>query len=505
MKKINPLGLTITAMIAMIAMIMTSTMVNVAIPNIMGAFGVGQDQAHWISTGFLSTMTAGMLLNGWLVATFGPRNIFIASLTFFSIAGVLGQYVSSFEAAVLARFAQGLCAGIIQPLALSTVYLAYPPAQRGVAMGWFGLGIVFGPTIGPFLGGLIIDQFEWRLLFSATVPIMVVAAFMASIFMPGRDPDTKPVSLNVISFILIITSIMLFLNGISSGQQNGWDTDSVFVMLFGAIVALIIFLIRELKSKSPLLQLRLFRYRNYVASALIAFIFGAGMFGSLYIIPVLVQTIQGFSAFKAGLMLLPGGIVSMIVFPIAGRLSTAVDPSHTIAVGLAIFGLSCWLLADIGMLTGFWVIALLVAFGRIGLGLVMPSLNLSSMNSVPGDLVPYAAGTLNFIRMTGASIGVSVLAIIIDYRTIGHGADLLTTQTPDNTPTVETLRMISQKLSHLGLSADEGSLAAISYFKALLSLKAQELAFQEGHVALCILFMLGVIATTLLFRRKSDN
>jgi len=222
MKKINPLGLTITAMIAMIAMIMTSTMVNVAIPNIMGAFGVGQDQAHWISTGFLSTMTAGMLLNGWLVATFGPRNIFIASLTFFSIAGVLGQYVSSFEAAVLARFAQGLCAGIIQPLALSTVYLAYPPAQRGVAMGWFGLGIVFGPTIGPFLGGLIIDQFEWRLLFSATVPIMVVAAFMASIFMPGRDPDTKPVSLNVISFILIFTSIMLFLNGISSGQQNGW-------------------------------------------------------------------------------------------------------------------------------------------------------------------------------------------------------------------------------------------------------------------------------------------
>ena len=144
-----------------------------------------------------------------------------------------------------------------------------------------------------FLGGLIIDQFEWRLLFSATVPIMVVAAFMASIFMPGRDPDTKPVSLNVISFILIITSIMLFLNGISSGQQNGWDTDSVFIMLFGAIVALIIFLFRELKSKSPLLQLRLFRYRNYEASALIAFIFGAGMFGSLYIIPFLFKLFRG--------------------------------------------------------------------------------------------------------------------------------------------------------------------------------------------------------------------
>jgi EmrB/QacA subfamily drug resistance transporter len=505
MNKINRLGLTITAMIAMIAMIMTSTMVNVAIPNIMGAFGVGQDQAHWISTGFLATMTAGMLLNGWLVAAFGPRNIFIGTLTFFSIAGVLGQHVTSFEGAVLARFAQGLCAGIIQPLALSTVYLAYPPAQRGVAMGWFGLGTVFGPTIGPCLGGIIIDQLEWRLVFSAPVPIMVIAAFMASIFMPGRDPDTKRISLNIISFLLIISSIMLFLNGISSGQQNGWDTDPVFLMFFGSIVAFLIFLFRELNSDFPLLQLRLFNYRNYVASALIAFIFGAGMFGSLYIIPVLVQTIQGFSAFKAGLMLLPGGIVSMIVFPIAGRLSTEVDPSRTIAIGLAIFGLSCWLLADIGMLTGFWAIALLVAFGRIGLGLVMPSLNLSGMNSVPGDLVPYAAGTLNFIRMTGASIGVSTLAIIIDYRTIGRGADLLTTQTADNSSTSETLNMLAEKFFYIGLNQTEGSLAAVSYYKALLSLKAQELAFQEGHKALCYLFMLGVIATIFLFRRRQNS
>ena len=139
-------------------------------------------------------------------------------------------------------------------------------------------------------------------------------------------------------------------------------------MLFGAIVALIIFLFRELKSKSPLLQLRLFRYRNYVASALIAFIFGAGMFGSLYIIPVLVQTIQGFG-FQGGSNAVTWGYCFYDCIPTSRRLSTAVDPSHTIAVGLAIFGLSCWLLADIGMLTGFWVIALLVAFGRIGLGL----------------------------------------------------------------------------------------------------------------------------------------
>jgi DHA2 family multidrug resistance protein len=502
-QRINKLGVLITSMIATVAMIMSSTMANVAVPDIMGAFGIGQDQAHWVSTGFYSAMTAGMLLNGWLVTNFGPRNIFIGALTLFSFAGLAGQYAPTFEGVVLARVAQGLCAGIIQPLALTTVFLAYPPEQRGQAMGWFGLTAVFGPTIGPVLGGFIVDFVQWRFVFVAAIPMMLVGALMAWVFVPGRNEQITRTSFNVPSFFMVIGAFMLFLNGISSGQRDGWDTDPVFYMLFSSAILFIIFLIRENKGEQPLLQLRLFKYRTYMASALVAFIFGAGMFGSLYIIPVMVQTVQGVTALEAGLMLLPGGLVSLIVFPIAGRLSTIINPSYTMTFGLAVFGASCWFLGGTGMLTSFWTMAFLIALGRIGLGLVIPSLNLSSMSSVPTDLVPFAAGTMNFVRFTGASIGINTLAIIIDSRTIQYGSNLLETQTVNNPITQEFLLNISERVSSSGLTVSESLAVSKVFLKDILLLKAQELAFQDGYIALAMLFLIGMFAAMILFRKTS--
>jgi DHA2 family multidrug resistance protein len=502
-QRINKLGVLITSMIATVAMIMSSTMANVAVPDIMGAFGIGQDQAHWVSTGFYSAMTAGMLLNGWLVTNVGPRNVFIGALTLFSFAGLVGQYALTFEGVVLARVAQGLCAGIIQPLALTTVFLAYPPERRGQAMGWFGLTAVFGPTIGPVLGGFIVDFAQWRFVFVAAVPMMLVGAIMAWVFVPGRNEKITRTSFNVPSFFMVIGAFMLFLNGISSGQRDGWDTDPVFYMLFSSAILFIIFLIRENKGEQPLLQLRLFKYRTYMASALVAFIFGAGMFGSLYIIPVMVQTVQGVTALEAGLMLLPGGLVSLIVFPIAGRLSTIINPSYTMTFGLAIFGVSCWFLGGTGMLTSFWTMAFLIALGRIGLGLVIPSLNLSSMSSVPTDLVPFAAGTMNFVRFTGASIGINTLAIIIDSRTIQYGSNLLETQTVNNPITQEFLLSISERISSSGLTVSESLAVSKVFLKDILLLKAQELAFQDGYIALAMLFLIGMFATMILFRKTS--
>ncbi len=504
-RPVNKIGVTVTAMLAMISMIMSSTMVNVAIPDIMGAFGIGQDEAHWISTGFLSAMTAGMLLNAWLVTNFGPRNVFIGALALFSVTAFAGQYAPTFGGIVAARFTQGLCAGLIQPLAMSTVFLAYPPHERGVAMGWFGMGIVFGPTIGPVLGGLIIDVVHWRFVFAAPVPIMFLAAGLASVFMPGRDETTARASFNLPSFLLITVAIMMFLNGITTGQRDGWESASVFGLLFGSICALILFLVRETTSAAPLLQLRLFRSSTYVASAVIGFIFGAGMFGSLYIVPVMVQTVQGFTALKAGLMLLPGGIVSMLVFPIAGRLSTLVPPVYTIAFGLTAFGASCLMLAGSGISTAFWTMAFMVAFGRIGLGLVVPSLNLSAMTAAPRDLVPYAAGTMNFIRMTGASIGVSALALIIDGRIVAHGDILRATQTAENPVTAEMLGAVSRSLEATGLSTIDRAGAAMVYLKNALSLKSHELAFQDGYLALVALFTVGVCTTLLMLRPPNRN
>ena len=503
--QVHKVKITIAAMLAMISMIMSSTMVNVAIPDIMGAFGIGQDRAHWISTAFLAAMTAGMLLNAWLVTNFGPRNVLVGALAVFSVTAFIGQYAPTFGGVVFSRFAQGLCAGLIQPLAMSTVFLAYAPEERGKAMGWFGMGIVFGPAIGPVLGGVIVDETNWRMVFAAPVPLMFIAAGMASVYVPGRDLSMIRAPFNLPSFILVTVSIMLFLNGITVGQTDGWGTQEAFFLLFGAACTMIAFIFRELYSEAPLLQLKLFTFWTYAASAVIAFVFGAGMFATLYIIPVMVQTIQGATALEAGLILLPGGIVTMLVFPVAGRLSGLIHPFYTIGAGLGIIAFSSYLLADTGILTSFWTMALLVALGRIGLGFVIPSLNLNALASVPRTLVPHAAGTLNFIRMTGAAIGVNVLAIIIDDRIAKHAGELLTSQTADNPVTRGMLATILNQLSDTGLPTTERSIAALGYLLDAISLKANEFAFQDGHLALTALFLLGVGAASLLLIRSRND
>ncbi len=502
---ISKLGVTVTTMIAMISMIMSSTMVNVAIPDIMGAFGIGQDQAHWMATGFLSAMTVSMLLNAWLVGRFGPRASFLGAVAIFVIAGVIGQTSPNYGGLVLARVAQGVCAGIIQPLAMSTVFLAYPPEERGRAMGWFGMGIVLGPTIGPTLGGIIVDTVAWRWVFTAPVPVMAISAAMAWVYLPARDPAARRPGLNLLSFVLITLAIGLFLNGITEGQRNGWDTPRSFLVLLGSATSFAWFLYREASHAAPLIQLRLFSVWQYTASAIVAFIFGAGMFGTLFLVPVMVQTVQGFTATKAGLMLLPGGLAAMAAFPIAGRLSQNVPPIWPISFGLLVFALSCLWLASAEIATGFWTLALLVAIGRVGLGLVMPSLNLGAMSSVPRDLVPSAAGTLNFIRMTGASIGVNVLAIIIDGRIASHLQALIATQTPGNVPLSELLAMLSERLARIGVPATDRHGAAVSYVGRLLDMKAHELAFHDGFTVLAGAFTVGLMTTVLLMRRRGSR
>jgi MFS transporter, DHA2 family, multidrug resistance protein len=494
------LGLTIASMLGMISMIMTSTMVNVAVPDIMGAYGLGQDQAHWMSTGFLAAMTVSMLLNAWLVSNFGPRNVYITAVAVFSIAAVLGQISPTYSGVVAARVGQGVCAGLIQSLAMSTVFLAYPPHERGKAMGWFGMGVVLGPVIGPVIGGIIVDDADWRYVFSAAVPVLVLGALLAWIFLPGRDERAERVSFNPFNFGLITASFILFLNGITTGQREGWGTDPVFFMLFGSAVSLIAFIILESRTDKPLLQLRLFRYPVFAASAVVAFTFGAGMFGSIYLTPIMVQTVQGFTATKSGLLLIPGGLVAMAVFPIAGRLTQTVRQGNQVLVGLLIFSLSSFWLAEVDMLTGFWVLALTIAFGRIGLGLVIPALNLGALNSVPQELVPFAAGTLNFVRMTGASVGTNTLAIVLDHRAAEHGARLVSTQTAGNREMTGLIDRLVEQLATGGLPANEQVPAAMSYLRSLLKVKADELAFQDGFMVLAVGFLLTCLTALLLLR-----
>ncbi|TAJ24406.1 MAG: MFS transporter, partial [Reyranella sp.] len=178
---------TVTGMMGVVSMVLAMTTVNVAVPDVMGAFGIGQDKAQWMSSAYMATMTAGMLINAWLTGVFGERRTFVAALLFFSIGALMGGSAPNEDMLIFSRVLQGFSAGVAQPLVMATIFTVFPPERRGTAMGVFGLGVVFAPAIGPTLGGLMIEYFSWRYVFYISLPFCVVAAAMGLIFMPTRQ------------------------------------------------------------------------------------------------------------------------------------------------------------------------------------------------------------------------------------------------------------------------------------------------------------------------------
>ena len=233
---------TITVMLGTLSAMLTTTIVNVALPDIMGAFGVGQDRAQLLSTGALAAMTIGMLVNAWLIHSFGQRKTFIVALCIFFGALALAGLAPNDTVLIYARIAQGAIAGMLQPFAMYTMFRVFPPNQRGLAMGFFGMTILLGPALGPSLGGVIIAHFNWRYIFYVAMPVCVAAVMMGSLFLPTREETGPRMRFDWTGFVLMTFSMTVLLYGLSSGQREGWNSTYVISMIGIALIGLSIFL-----------------------------------------------------------------------------------------------------------------------------------------------------------------------------------------------------------------------------------------------------------------------
>lgn len=494
-----------TVMLGMMSTIFSSTMVNVAIPDIMGAYGIGQDRAHWMSTGFFAAMTVSMLLNAWLMRNLGARNTFVMAIAVFCVAGLIGDVSTSYELSVLARVLQGCCAGLLQPLAMNVIIPIFPPEQRGRAIATLSMGIVLGPALGPTVGGVIVDSVGWRFTFVAALPLSVLGAVLALRFLPGRDDTQPPRPLNWASLSLVILVVSSFLIGLSSGPRLGWSSVDVLTLFTISAVGLVLFFAVELHTRNPLIQMRLFLIPAFASSALVGVIFGAGMFGSIYLMPLFVQTILGYTATKSGLLQLVAGSVMVLVFPISGRLAERLPTGYPILAGMLLFAVSSWVLAGADINSGFWFLSLITLVGRIGLGLTMPSLNAGALSAVGPDLLPYAAGTLNFVRMLGASIGINALAITVEFREQFHLNLFRDAQAPDNSATAAFLRETVRVLAEQGVVAAERMPYALRMLGQSIAHRAGEASFQDGFMLLAWGFLLGAFGSLLLMRRMATR
>jgi MFS family permease len=440
------------------ASIMSSTIINVAIPDMSLHFTLGQERAQWVSSGFMVAMTVSMLTTPWLLSRYGYRSTYSATMWLLLTGGIVGGVSNNFDVVLLARVVEGLAAGVVQPIPAIIILRAFEPHEQGRAMGLFGMVVVLAPALGPSIGGVLVDLFGWRSIFYMVVPFCLVSLWMASRYVPTTAPggvasNKEGATLDWRGLLLATTTTLGMLNGLVALHDGAYALAAA--LLGSACLALAAFVwwqrrlgqallradtetgkqpgdggggsrndSRSNQRQAPLMNLALFSHRQFAMGSIVAFIYGTALFGSTYLFPVYMQLGLGLSASTVGTMLLPAGLVLAVTIALVGRLADKQPAYRLVTVGLTLLALGFALMVTVGLKTSIWVILIWAIVGRMGLGFVLPSLNLGAMRGLPPDLIAQGASAINFLRMAGGATGVSLCAIVLEWRLGAHGESL---------------------------------------------------------------------------------
>jgi EmrB/QacA subfamily drug resistance transporter len=415
----------VTVMIGTVASIMASTIVNVAVPDMSRVFSLGQGRAQWLSAGFMGAMTLSMLTTPWLLERYGYRHTYIGAVTLLMAGGICGGLSRWFDLVLTMRVAEGLAAGVLQPIPAIIVLHAFGAGERGKAMGIFGFGVVLAPAIGPSVGGILVEWFGWRSIFFVVTPFCLIAMAMARRYLPINAPGGAPVSraggrLDVVGLGLIAVAVLALLNGMV--YLNGETMSLGLALVACSVVATVGFVAHQRRGARPLMVLGLFAHRPFSMGGLVAFIYGMALFGSTYLVPVFMQEALHLPPSQAGAVLLPAGITLALTIPLAGRLADRVAVSRLVSLGLLLLAASFFLMLGVGAGTALGLITLWAVVGRIGLGFVLPSLNLGSMHGLPDMLIAHGSSTINFLRQLGGAVGIGLVGNVLEWRLRSHAA-----------------------------------------------------------------------------------
>ncbi|MEX2614484.1 MAG: DHA2 family efflux MFS transporter permease subunit [Alphaproteobacteria bacterium] len=491
---------TFAGMLGVMSMVLSVTIVNVAVPSVMGAYGIGQDRAQWMATAFIATMTLSQLLNNWLVDAFGQRITFLLIILVFFIGTAIAAASPSFDFIIVGRILQGFSAGVSQPLIMVVLFQVFPANQRGLAMGMYGMSIMLAPGLGPLVGGIAIDTFSWRAIFYIPLPLTALAFVFGAILMPGRLTFRKLPPFDWYGFITLAIALVALLSAMADGQRYGWTSNEILLRVIIGVSATAMFVALQLQNTSPLLDMNLFRNAGFASAVLVGVVFGFGNMASSYAIPVFVQTVQGYSATAAGAVLVPAGIMLIIMFPIAGRVADRVPAYMPIMVGLLCFAVGTGLLSGADTNTAFWLIAGFTCIGRLGMALIMPPLVSSAMRTLSPDQLQRGSGTLNFMRQLGGSIGINSLVLFMSQRTEFHSDALTATQTADNPAVRGFLSSVESLLDKSGVPAALHEPGALHYLGEVVAAQAQTQGFQDGFLFVSFVFVCALIPTWILQR-----
>ena len=422
-------------MVGSVAGIMSSTVINVGVPALSRHFAVGQDRVQWVSSGFMVAMTVSMLVTPWLLGRYGYRRTYAGAMLLLLAGAVAGGFATEFTLVLAARVAEGMAAGVVQPIPAIVIMRAFEPHEQGRAMSIFGLGVVLAPALGPSVGGVLVDWFGWRSIFFMVVPFCLAALWMSSRYVPVSAPGganaNRDAPLDWPSLLLASLGTLALLNGLVE-LRDGLSTAVVLLAVI-AVVAFVWFVLRQRRlgaemeqggTNAPLMNQAIFADRRFAMGSIVAFIYGMALFGSTYLLPVYMQVGLQLSPSFVGSILLPSGVALACTIGLVGRLSNRYPTHILVSLGLALLASSFALTPTLQLQTSLWFIVAYTIVGRIGLGFILPSLNLGAMRGLHRDLIPQGASAINFMRMLGGAAGVSLCGIVLEWRLAVHGDSL---------------------------------------------------------------------------------
>jgi DHA2 family multidrug resistance protein len=488
---INPWIIAISVMLGTFMEVLDTTVVNVSLQHIAGSLSVTPEEATWVLTSYLVANAIVLPLTGWLGNYFGRRNVLLASVGGFTIFSFLCGIAPNLPALIVFRIFQGATGGGLQPLSQAILMEAFPPEKRAKAMAFWALGIVVAPMLGPVLGGWITDSYSWRWLFYINIPIGILAVIMAVMFI--HDPPYIKRGEGGIDYwgigylALGIGALQIMLD---KGQEEDWFGSNFIRVLFVlCVIGFVFFVIRELTTRHPVVNLRIFKNRTYATGVFLMTVLGFVLYGSTVLLPLWLQTLMGYPALEAGMAMLPRGLGSFLFMPIVGILMGKIEARKLLGTGLVVASFSIYQLSKLNLNAGYWDIFWPQLLQGTSMGLLFVPLTTITNGLIPKEQMGNATSLFNLMRNIGASIGIASVTTISARHTQQHIHDLATNVNQYNPAAQSMIQAMKQGFIARGMDVATATQQAYAGLFGMVQRQAAMMAYIDTFFLLAVMFI----------------
>ncbi len=507
-RKVNPWLIGVTVSMAAFLEVLDTSVANVALPYIAGNLGASYDDSTWVLTSYLAANAIVLPVSGWLAEVIGRKRYFMISLVVFTVSSLLCGFAPSLPLLLLFRAIQGIGGGGLQPMAQAILNDTFPPEQRGLAFALYGITAVLAPTVGPMLGGWITDNYSWRWIFFIKLPIALLAIYLTYALVhdpsPARTAKRGGIRVDYIGIAFLTLGVASLQILLDKGQEDDWfGSHFILTLTIVAAVCLTALVVWEWYRKDPIIDVRMFKSFNFAAANLMMFMMGVMLFSTLVLIPEFLQTLLGYTAGLAGMVLSASGFVLLLMMPVVGRLTAKVQARFLIAAG--------WLCLAIGLLYSAHRIDLNISFDFamwlrcaqvVGIGFLFVPITAAGYIGVPAEKGNSVSGMVNFMRNIGSSIGTSIVTTMIARRSQYHQQILVGHITADTEAFRDALRRLTNSIRYSGLDRADAHNQAIARVYGLVDRQAHTLSFMDTFWVLGVLC--AIMFVLAFFLKKND-